>query len=89
MDKKENNFDKRKEKKLNKDNDLKMDVDNSTSEGNDSNKAEKEFDKFLLKKPPMIPSSAVKAKENYLRLVISLYKIDKREQRYSASWEST
>ena len=39
-------------------------------------KAEKEFDKFLLKKPPMIPSSAVKAKENYLRLVISLYKID-------------
>ena len=44
MDNKENNFDARKEKKLNKNNDLKMDIDNSTSEGNDSNKTEKEYD---------------------------------------------
>ena len=44
MDNKENNFNTREEKKLNKDNDLKMYIDNSTSEGNDSNKEEKEFD---------------------------------------------
>jgi ubiquitin C-terminal hydrolase len=44
MDNKENNFDKRTKKNLNKDNDLNIYIDNSTSEGNDSNKAEKEFD---------------------------------------------
>lgn len=39
-------------------------------------KAEKAFDNFLAKKPPLIPSSMEKAKENYLRLVTNLYDMD-------------
>ena len=40
------------------------------------NKASLAFDDFLPKKPPMIPSSVQAAKEHFLRLVASLYKMD-------------
>ena len=53
---------------------------NKTSLDDLLKKADKEFDKFLLKKPPMIPSSAIKAKENYLRLVTNLYKMDPKNK---------
>ena len=39
-------------------------------------KANLEFDKFLLKKPPMIEASAVKSRQDYLRLVENLYNMD-------------
>lgn len=39
-------------------------------------KAEKAFDDFLLMKPPLIPSSGIKAKNDYLRLVKNAYEMD-------------
>ena len=39
-------------------------------------KAEKAFDDFILTKPPVIPSSLARAKEEYLRLVDNLYDDD-------------
>ena len=39
-------------------------------------KAEVAFDAFLKKKPPLIPSSGLLAKANYLRLVANLYDMD-------------
>lgn len=39
-------------------------------------KANQAFDDFLLKKPPMIPSSADKARSDYLRMVTNLFDMD-------------
>ena len=39
-------------------------------------KADKEFEKFMLMKPPLIPSSRQKAKDDYNRLIENLYKTD-------------
>ena len=43
-------------------------------------KADAEFEKFILQKPPLIPSSKQKAKEDYDRLIEALYKMNPKNK---------